>query len=137
MNVSSLSMGKSWVPTFVVAFLLSMAGPLGFVLMMLLDNAAARELDIACQINPASAHYSKGYAFSLPAGLLISVVVGIIVMLITMFSRATPMWMKTIGVCTVFVAVVSGLLTWIIVSEYHLYPGTDPTSIMGHPCGFS
>jgi hypothetical protein len=129
---------KGWTLTFLAAVLLCAVGPVGFVVMLLLQDAADRKTLAACKIDPMTAHYSKGFAFALPVGVLAVVLLGIVLLFaLFVFGRGQKRgWTKAVGACMVFVSVLSALFVGMIASEYHDYPGSDMTSAMGDPCGF-
>jgi hypothetical protein len=129
---------KGWTLTFLAAVLLCAVGPVGFMAMLLLQDAADRKTLAACKIDPTTAHYSKGFAFALPVGVLTVVLLGIVLLLaLFVFGRGQKRgWTKAVGACTAFVSVLSALFVGMIASEYHDYPGSNITSAMGDPCGF-
>jgi hypothetical protein len=130
--------GKSWTLTFLAAILLCSVGPVGFVVMLLLQDAADRETLAACKVDLMTAHYSKGFAFALPVGVLAVALLGLVLLFaLFVFGRGQKRgWTKAVGACMALVSVLSALPVGMITSEYHDYPGSDITSAMGHPCGF-
>jgi ABC-type multidrug transport system permease subunit len=127
---------KGWTLTFLAAILLCAVGPVGFAVMLRLQDAADRKTQAACKVAPLTAHYRKGFSFALPVGVLAVVLLGLVLAFVVfVFGGQTPGWMKAVGACVVLVAVLSALFVGMIASEYHDYPGSDITTAMGEPCG--
>jgi hypothetical protein len=127
---------RIWNRTFLAGIALCAMGLAGFVVMKPLQDAADRATQIACQAAPSTAHYSKGFPYALPVGVLAALLLGIVLILVVLFfSGRKRLWVKALGTCTVLLAVLPALFVSLTVAEYHDYPGSDISTVSGHPCG--
>ncbi|WUI02155.1 hypothetical protein OHR68_10210 [Spirillospora sp. NBC_00431] len=126
---------RRWGWTTVCTVLLSITGPLGLVVMNVLQDRADEETALACRRDRANASWSKGFDQALPVSLFVLLVVAVVLALVILVvGRRVPIWGKPVTAVALFVALVSGLQVGLIADEYDDYPGGDISSLNG-PCG--
>ncbi|WP_169806869.1 hypothetical protein [Actinomadura macra] len=102
--------------------------------MNILADRATRATWRACEVNPASAQWTKGYPFIVPVCSLIALLFAVVLALTALIVvRRSPIWTKVVSASALCAAILLLFpITWRI-EEYDDYPGAD-ISTLNAPC---
>ncbi|MFI0373265.1 hypothetical protein ACH35V_35855 [Actinomadura sp. 1N219] len=102
--------------------------------MDILGDRAIRATQRACEVNPSSAQWTKGFPFIVPVSALLALLLALVLALAVLVGAPkSPAWTKVVSGCALCLAILLLFPTALIVDEYDNYPGADVSTLNG-PC---